>query len=714
MVLRLGSLGALLLILGLEPVWAKFPTVKLSELRADEHHVQVLTVINRLLSRYHYRKFSLNDEMSKNIFTEYLESLDQNRFYFTAGDIERFARHQTYLDDAINNADMRPAFEIFRVYRSRVDELSSYANDLLASDFDFTRDEDFVIDRSEVPWARDIQALKAVWRKRVKNDVLALRLANKPVDEISETLRKRYERLAHSTHQINSDDVFRTFVNSYTASIEPHTSYFSPRGSENFDISMRLSLEGIGAVLRTRNEHTEIVRIIPGGPAAISGALQAADFIIGVAQDEDTTMVDVVGWRLDDVVDMIRGPKGTTLRLAILTKKSGHQPPARVITLVRDRIKLEDQAADASVIELASNTIGVISIPTFYVDFAGQARGDRDYKSTSKDVRRLLTELNEQDIDGLIVDLRGNGGGSLAEALELTGLFIDQGPVLQTRDASGQVEVNQDPAPGISYYGPLAVLVDRDSASASEIFAAAIQDYRRGIIVGEPTFGKGTVQNIVELKHFLKDSSMQYGRLKTTIAQFYRVNGGSNQYKGVLPDIVFPTGVDYSDYGERANKNALPWNAVDPVAFIPAGAPVRHFVETRKRHEQRIRDDELFQLFLQNLDLDRQNVERQHVSLQEAMRIREKERLDEDRRTIQNRMRALVDLPPLPAEDDEDEVEADVNSEEFKKEMRALDVLLKETAHILSDLILPVQQVDQSEEVTPWVNRTTFFSSQPR
>lgn len=714
MVLRLASLWVLLLVLGPGPARAEFPTVKLSELRADEHHKQVLTVINRLLSRYHYRKFSLDDEMSKNIFTAYLESLDQNRFYFTAQDIARFSRHQMQLDDAIGDADMGPAFEIFRVYRSRVDELSTYASDLLASDFDFTLAEDFVIDRSEGPWARDIRELKAVWRKRVKNDVLALRLADKPVAEIVDTLRKRYERLAHSTRQIDRDDVFRTFVNAYTASIEPHTSYFSPRGSENFDISMRLSLEGIGAVLRTSNEHTEIVRIIPGGPAAISGALHASDLIIGVAQGEDMTMVDVVGWRLDDVVDMIRGPKGTTLRLAILTKKSGHQPPARLITLVRDRIKLEEQAADASVIELSGNTIGVISIPTFYVDFAGQARGDKDYKSTSKDVRSLLAELDGQGIDGLIVDLRGNGGGSLAEALALTGLFIDQGPVLQTRDASGRVEVNQDPAPGINYYGPLAVLVDRDSASASEIFAAAIQDYRRGIIVGEPTFGKGTVQNIVELKHFLKDNSMQYGRLKTTIAQFYRVNGGSNQYKGVLPDIVFPTGVDYSEYGERAHENALPWNAVEPVAFIPAGAPVRHFTETRRRHEQRIRDDELFQLFLQNLALDKQNVERQHVSLQESMRLREKERLEQDRRTIQNRMRSLVDLPPLPEQDDEDQAEADINSEEFKREARALDVLLKETAHILSDLILPVQQVDQPDEAPPWARRTTFFSSQQR
>ena len=677
---------------------AQYPVVPVSELHQGQHHEQVLGIINHLLNRYHYRDFDLDDALSEAIFDAYLESLDQGRFYFTAEDVERFASYRSRLDDAIADQDVHPAFAIFHVYRERVEDLSAYAAELLSRGFDYTVDERFLIDRSEVPWADNMTALRALWRKRVKNDALALRLADKSPDEITETLDKRYARLAHSTRQINSDDVFQIFVNAYTKSVEPHTSYFSPQRSENFDIGMRLSLEGIGAVLRIKNEYTEIVRVIPGGPAAISGLLHIADFIVGVAQDLDGPMIDVVGWRLDDVVDMIRGEKGTTLRLKVLSRKSGHEPPAKVITLVRDEIKLEEQAADASVIELPDRTIGVISIPIFYMDFIGRTRGEQDFKSTSRDVQRLIGELVSQGIDGLIVDLRGNGGGSLAEALALTGLFIEQGPVLQTRDASGQVKVNQDPIPGTRYLGPLAVLVDRDSASASEIFAAAIQDYQRGIIVGETTFGKGTVQNIIDLKHFLKDPELRYGRLKTTIAQFYRVNGGSNQYKGVVPDIVFPTGNDSSEYGERAERNALPWDTVDPVAFVPAGAPVANFAETRRRHERRIREDELFQLFLEALSLDRRNSERTHLSLLETMRTEEKERLHIARRDIQNRMRALVGLQPLPEKDNEDEDIPDVDSEAFKKEQRALDVLLKETAYILDDLILPVQQAGQPAE----------------
>ena len=381
-----------------------------------------------------------------------------------------------------------------------------------------------------------------IWRKKVKNDYLMLLLADKEDDDIKEILDKRYARFRTSTFQLNSNDVFQSFINAYTVAVEPHTFYFTPRSSENFDITMRLSLEGIGAVLRAEQDYTVVQRIIPGGPAELGGQLQANDRITGVGQGVRGEITDVIGWRLDDVVDMIRGPKGSVVRLEILSERDGFTGNGRIISITRDEIRLEEQAARSEVIDLENGgQIGVITVPAFYSDFPAQAQGKKDYRSTTRDVRRLLAGLKEKTLDGLLIDLRGNGGGSLLEALELTGLFIESGPIIQTRDYAGKIEINSDPDPDIAYGGPLAVLVNRNSASASEIFAGAIQDYRRGIIIGEPTFGKGTVQNIIDLNHFTDSSHEDHGRLKATIAQFFRISGGSNQHRGVIPDIIFPT-----------------------------------------------------------------------------------------------------------------------------------------------------------------------------
>ncbi len=664
---------------------AEIQTVRLSDLEPAEKHLRASELITHILTTYHYKKTNLNDELSTSIYDHYLENLDQNRVYFLKSDINEFEQYRYVIDDAISESDLRPAYNIFKRYRQRVDERTNYALQALEGDFSFDKDEMFRFDRREDEWAKDKVELDEIWRKRVKNDYLNLKLAGKEDSEIKETLGKRYQRIQNSTLQLNANDVFQTFINAYTTSVEPHTAYFSPRTSENFDISMRLSLEGIGAVLRAESDYTQVVKVIAGGPADLSGKIKVDDRIIGVGQAGEDKLTDVIGWRLDDVVDLIRGPKGTAITLELLPKGAGVEGRSKKVTLTRDRIKLEEQDASSEIIEIpdSGTKIGVIDLPTFYIDFAAQAEGFKNYKSTSRDVRRLIEEMLAKNIDGLIIDLRGNGGGSLSEALELTGLFIDRGPVVQTKDASGRVDINYDPEPGILYAGPLAVLVDRDSASASEIFAGAIQDYRRGIIIGEPTFGKGTVQNVIDLNRFIKDSSDDHGRLKTTIAQFFRVSGGSNQYKGVVPDIIFPTADNSEDHGERSYDNALPWDKVKPARYYPASAPINIFENAKVEHEKRIQNNELFQLLLDDIALKRESSKKKEISLLESKRKQEREQLIEAKKEIQNAMRSAKGLPPLTDEElDSEEV---ANAEENEP----IDILLNETAEILNDLILP-------------------------
>lgn len=678
-------------------VQAQVPLVEESALRPDDSQRQSTEIILHIIDAYHYKKRPLDDALSSRILDNYLEGLDPNRSFFTAADVAGFEKYRTSLDDDLRKPGLEPAFEIFRLYRTRVAERVDFALAQLGGAYDFDSDESFHFDRRKEPWANDVNALNEYWRKRVKSDALNLKIAGKSPDQINDVLKKRYTRVKTSTYQLNSGDVFQNYINAYTTAVEPHTNYFSPRTSENFDISMRLSLEGIGAVLRGDTDYTEVQSIVPGGPADLSHALKEKDKIIGVGQDTGGEMVDVIGWRLDDVVDLIRGPKGSTVRLEILPAETGTDGKSRVISLVRDKIKLEEQAAQSDVIDVpGQGRIGVIDVPTFYSDFAAQARGDRNYTSTSRDVRRLIKDLEAKNIDGLLIDLRGNGGGSLSEALELSGLFIESGPVVQTKDAAGRIEVNGDPDPGIAYGGPLAVLVDRNSASASEIFAGAIQDYRRGIIIGEPTFGKGTVQNIVDLNRFVRNSRGDLGRLKTTIAQFYRISGGSNQYKGVEPDVVFPTAELGEDFGERSLDNALPWDKVAPARFVPASAPVSSFEEVRRRHEARIKTDKAFNLLMDELRLVRDASERTEVSLNEKKRKAEREALLLAQRRVENELRVAQGLEPLSEavsleEDaDEDQDGRDLSAEEKKFEPE--NVLLQESAHILIDLITPARQ----------------------
>ncbi len=659
-----------------------------SELTPAKKHKDATEIITHIINSYHYRTKPIDNTLSSLIFDNFLESLDPNHSFFLNEDIQNISKYRDKLDDALLKTELEPAFDIFKTFRQRVKERIEYAVSELEKEFDFEIDEEYLFDRRELTWANDEEELNEIWRKRVKNDMLNLLLTTgKEKTEIKDTLRKRYQRIYTSTFQLDSDDVFQTFINAYTTSIEPHTSYFSPRTSENFDISMRLSLEWNGEVLRNENDYTLIQKIIPGGPADLSKKLHAKDKIIGVGQGESGEIIDVIGWRLDDVVELIRGPKDTVLRLEIIPGKTGVEDLSKILTLTRNRIKLEGSAAKAKVIDLPEldKKIGVIDIPTFYVDFAAQAKGEPDFRSTSTDVQKLVTDLVKEDVEGIIIDLRGNGGGSLSEALALTGLFIEEGPIVQTKDASGKIDINVDPDPSLFYAGPLAVLVDRNSASASEIFAGAIQDYQRGIIIGEPTYGKGTVQNIVDLNRFIKNSEDDHGKLKTTIAQFFRISGGSTQNKGIIPDIVFPTAIDIEDYGERSLDNALPWDKVEPAKYIKVSSPVKYYGKVRSLHKNRIKSDRAFKLLLEQLALVKKSNKKKTTSLKESKRKAERDQLLDMKHELVNELRVVQGLKPLPKRDKTQEID---EFEEEDGEDKPHDVLLQETARILYDLIV--------------------------
>ncbi len=672
-----------------------------SPLMPKPEHGMSTVLITNFIDKFHYKQTRLGDEESKAILDQYIKALDPNRSFFTAKDIISFDRFKTVLDDSLHKGDLTPAFSMFELFSQRRIERAEYALQRLEQSFDFEVDEDYLFDRREAPWAKDKSELDEIWRKRVKNDVLALSLANKTEEELKKTLRSRYERLKTRSQQFHAEDTYEFFINAYLRQIEPHTAYFSPRTSENFDINMSLSLEGIGAVLQTIDEHTVVRRIIPGGPADLSGQLHADDRIVGVAQGREGELTDVVGWRLDDVVDLIRGPKDSVVQLVILSKEKGLSGPSETISIVRNKIKLEEQQAKQSIIEIndedKQRRIGVITIPTFYMDFAAAQRGETDYRSTTRDTHVLIDELLTENVDGIVIDLRGNGGGSLAEAVSLTGLFIKSGPVVQVRENSGELKEYRDDDDKIAYSGPLAVLVDRSSASASEIFAGAIQDYRRGIIVGEPTFGKGTVQNVVDLNRYI-DIETTLGRLKVTMAQFFRVNGDSTQHRGVIPDIVFPTADNSADEGERSLENALPWAQISPAKFNPYQVSAPKLGEVRDQHHVRVEKDDGFKFLLAQADVRRKNNDNKKVSLLKNVRKHEREALEEAQQARMNQFRTSVGLKPVENNDDEDITDdGDRGDEAFGDAVTMIE--LKETAAILLELI-NFQQAEQPKLIS--------------
>ena len=650
-----------------------------------EEAITTQQIMSNLL-RGHYERKRLNNDLSSEVLNTLLDDLDGTHSYFLASDIEEFEQFRNHLDEALSRGDMKPAFYIYNRFQQRVSErLSFMLNELekKANDYDFKSKEVLELDREETPWASTRAELDQLWRKRLKNSMLNLRLAGKEDEDILELLAKRYQNQLNRVHQSRPVDAYQTFMNAVTRTFDPHTQYFSPRNSENFNINMSLSLQGIGAVLQTEDEHTKVVRLVPGGPAFKAGNLEPEDKIIGVAQG-DEEMVDVIGWRLDEVVDLIRGPKSSTVRLEILSGAAATAEP-KTIAIVRDEVKLEEQSAQKEVIEIQdgkdTRRIGVIDIPTFYIDFEGRMNNLPDYRSTTRDVRRLVNELLDEKIDGLIIDLRSNGGGSLEEAINLTGLFIPTGPVVQVRGARGDVDVLRDRDPEVLYAGPMTVLVNRLSASASEIFAGAIQDYGRGLVIGGQTFGKGTVQSLRPLTE---------GQLKITQAKFYRVSGDSTQNQGVIPDIMFPSLFDKDKIGESALEKALPWDTIKPARETKSN-PVRSKLSRLKElHEERINDNPDFIFVREQKALVSEMRDKTQVSLNEEERKAEREENDRRRLALENKRRKAKGMPELASLDDPEEDEKPEGDEEKaksdeEKDDEEPDAMLIETGNILLD-----------------------------
>lgn len=679
-VLRVLAFSLIIGVFVLPAPTASSGTVTEPVLAPVARHEKIGQLMTEFVQKSHYRHTNVDDDLSSMVLDRYIEALDNNRMYFLASDVAAFEQHRYKLDDMVRSEPLTPVFEMFEVYRTRVRERLAFALIQIESEPDFTTDEAYVFDRAELPWAETVAELDEIWRKRVKNDALSLALADKEWAESQEVLEKRYSRFLKRMDQIKSDDVFETFMNAFAHTLDPHSSYLSPRNSEEYRIQMSLSYFGIGASLQIEDDFVKVINIIPGGPAAIDGKLQPDDRITAVAQGEDGELIDVIGWRLDDVVQLIRGPADTVVRLQIIA--DGGLPGAehKVLSLTRNQVRLEEQAAKSEIITVPRDgrewSIGVIDVPSFYRDYRALSSGDKNYTSTTKDVKRLIAELEQQGIDGLVLDLRDNGGGHLTEATALSGLFIDNGPVVQLRNANGRISRldDPDPVPRVAYNGPLAVLVNRYSASASEIFAAAIQDYARGVIIGQQTFGKGTVQNLYSLDQYVRRPEDEgLGQLTLTIGKYYRVTGESTQHRGVDPDIALPSHIDAELIGESVRETALPWDTIRTTKFR-AGEPLDSTISSlTASHISRSREDPDFQYLVDGIRDIEEVRSRISVSLNIESRRSEREEAMNSRLQRENARRAAMQLEP-------------VESLEALEELDTPDVHLDQAAAIVTDL----------------------------
>ncbi|PSJ47822.1 carboxy terminal-processing peptidase [Zobellella endophytica] len=628
-------------------------------LAPESQHAAASKRITALFTRSHYQQFQLDDAFSEEIFARFVESLDFSKNIFTQADIARFERYQHSFDDLLRAGRLETAFEMYNESLKRRYERLVYALSLLDTPMTFDGSEKYQFDRTEADWPQDEQELDELWRQRVKYDALSLALADKEWDEIKDTLAKRYNNAIKRLSQSESEDAFQSFANAFARAIEPHTSYLSPRNAERFETEMNLSLEGIGAVLQAEDDYTVIRSLVPGGPAAKSSELQPEDRIIGVGQEAEQ-ITDVIGWRLDEVVDLIKGPKGTKVWLQIQRGQAVTATP-KIVELTRDTVRLEDRAASGKVIEAGGQNIGVVEIPSFYVNL-------------SVDVAKEIDKLKVQDIGGLVIDLRANGGGALTEASALTGLFIDSGPVVQIRDGLGRISVNSDDDNQLAYDGPMAVLVDRYSASASEIFAAAMKDYGRAIILGENTFGKGTVQQHRSLSRIYDLYENPMGFVQFTIAKFYRINGGSTQNRGVRPDIPFPTAIEAEETGESMEKNALPWDQISSVDFGRVTDLQPYVGKLRQRHQARIETDPEFTYIFEDIREYQQLKDKTSVSLNLEERKAELDEQDAKSLARLNDRLARAGKEPVDS--------LDSTPGDFEPE----DSYLKEAARITADL----------------------------
>jgi len=666
--------SALVVFAGLASVAAVEP---LPPLQIQPKHPAISTNVAKLIEELHYSLPRLDNSVSSAILDKYLDTLDSNRMYFTAADIASFNRLRYELDDRTRTGDLQPIFDIFNLFRKRAGERVEHAVALLATEPDYTLQETFQWDRSELPWPVSEADLNEVWRKSVKSDALRLMLTDQTWVKASETLKERYERSYKRITQLTAEDVFEIYMNAVAHNMDPHSSYLSPRQSEEYRIQMSLSYDGIGASLQLEGDYVEVTNIIPGGPAQIDGQLKPEDRITAVGE-EGSELVDVIGWRLDDVVQKIRGPGGTRVRLQVLPAGATPGSSEKTIELIRDKIKLDEQRAKKDLLEIPFNgrnyRIGVINVPSFYQDFAARSSGADDYTSTSRDVTKLIEEFKaDGGIDGLVMDLRANGGGHLSEATELSGLFIERGPIVQLRETRGTIQELPDPSPTAVYGGPLGVLVDRYSASASEIFAAAIQDYDRGVIIGQQTFGKGSVQNLFPLDRLMRGTDN--GQLTLTIGKYYRVTGESTQHRGVIPDIELPSMVDAETVGESTRDTALPWDRIQPTRFRAAPTLTAAIDALRAHQVARATNDPDFGYLLSDVAAARELDAQTSVSLNREERVAENKRIDEGRLARENSRRAALGLEALTTIEQLDDVET------------SDEILLHQAASVVAELV---------------------------
>ncbi len=658
---------------------------------SDKQRETMIEMIDQLEER-HYAKLQYDDSLSAAHLDAYIDNLDRSKMFFTQADIDEFQRFRTAMDDELPRGDLQSGYFIFNRFQQRLQSRLGAVVEHLAdkvAKLDFTKDEMYLLDVDERQWAKDQAELDDRWRKQLKNEVLRLKMAEKPDEEIVQTLTKRYKNQLKRIEQYNSQDVFQVFANALTSLYDPHTNYLSPRRSENFNINMSLSLEGIGAVLQLEDEYTKVARLVAKGPADKQGELQPSDRIVGVGQGKNGKLEDVIGWRLDEVVQLIRGPKGTLVRLEVIPAKAKTPDEHKIIEITRNKVKLEEQSAQKKLLEIPDGDqtlkVGVIDIPAFYIDFDAMRRGEQNYKSTTRDVRKLLKELQEEGVDGIVIDLRNNGGGSLQEANELTGLFIEYGHTVQIRHSSRRVWRQGKPLKTPYYEGPLVVLVNRLSASASEIFAGAIQDYERGIIVGERSFGKGTVQTLVKLAE---------GQLKITESKFYRISGESTQHRGVVPDVEFPSLYDHEEVGESSLEHALNWDQINPIGH-------RHYNDmsgilptvTSLFNERSSRNPDI--IFLQEqAALAQESRELKTLPLQEKARRALREAREAKALALENKRRKAKGEDLLTSLEDEEENDEDAQTSKEEDEESSIedDVLLQEAGNVLVDMVLLKRQ----------------------
>ncbi|MDF2434086.1 MAG: carboxyl-terminal processing protease [Mucilaginibacter sp.] len=668
-----------------------------NDIQPDEQQSIVCKVVAQLISNNNYKKVPLNDSVSNVVYNRYIKMLDEGHNYFMASDVQDFDKYKTVLDDDVKEGNLNDVFYIFNVYQKRYIEHIQYSLAHLNDDFDFNKNETFTYDRSGMPWVSSQSEMDNIWHLRVKYDLLNLKLASADLAKNKETLKKRYDNLLKQANKLNNQDVFQAFMDAFTNAIDPHTNYFNPANAANFNIDMSRQLEGIGASLLNENEFITIKGIIPGGPADKSKQINVDDRIIGVAQGTGGEFQNIIGWRIENAIALIRGTKGTIVRLEMLPKGSSVSSKPKVIEMVREKIILKDESAKKEIRTYNNNgktiKIGIISVPAFYIDFNDYKTGNPNYKSTTHDVKLILDSLKQAGVDGIVMDLRQNGGGSLLEAVDLTGLFIKTGPVVQVRNSENQVEVDKDEDPSIAYSGPLAILVDRFSASATEIFSGAIQDYGRGLIIGTQTYGKGSVQNAIDLDRVINPSLTEriaalskktkpvttgsqsvFGQLNLTIAKFYRITGNSTQHKGVMPDIQFPSVIPMDKYGEDTEPSAMPFDIIAKTNYAKVGDFNAVIPQLKKLHDQRMETSVSYKYLMQDITDFKKHENEKSITLNEK-KLKEQRDADEKKSfETENERRVAMGLPAL-------------KKGQTKPRNEDLDFLKREAGQILTDYI---------------------------